>query len=648
MSQFLQKYADKFVSKWLILLLDLFVCAITFSFASVLRFNFDLIYINPDLFRYHLAFVLLVKIAVFTYFKSYTGIIRHTSIEDAKTLFKVNTLALGILLVSSAILWGGKANTYLHLPISILIIDYFVSSFILIFSRLLVKSIYENILGSFKTNVRVIIYGAGYLGLMVKNTLLKDKKKKYDILCFVDDNPQKINKTIEGIKVISKKDAIMHYIKSTNGSNVEVIFAIQSISPTRKAKIVEEFLSHEVTIKTTPPISQWMDGELKINQIQHIKIEDLLERETISINNVFVKQFISNKKVLVTGAAGSIGSELVRQLVKFSPSKLILIDQAESALYDLETELTRMDMGEKISNIRVEVLNVSNEKSIEKLFKEELPQLVFHAAAYKHVPLMEKNPYDAVNVNVFGTKNVADISSKYGVEKFVMVSTDKAVNPTNVMGATKRLSEMYVQGLNTHFGNSTRFIITRFGNVLGSNGSVIPLFKKQIENGGPITVTHKDIIRYFMTIPEACQLVLEASTMGKGGEIYVFDMGEPVKILDLAKKMIQLSGLILDKDIEIKFTGLRPGEKLFEELLHSNENTIPTYHNKIMIAKVVAEDFDILNNSLKRLKTVLKNMDNVEIVSELKKNIPEYISKNSIYESLDELEESTSYSNIAS
>lgn len=325
-----------------------------------------------------------------------------------------------------------------------------------------------------------------------------------------------------------------------------------------------------------------------------------------------------------------------------------MIDQAESALYDLETELTRMDMGEKISNIRVEVLNVSNEKSIEKLFKEELPQLVFHAAAYKHVPLMEKNPYDAVNVNVFGTKNVADISSKYGVEKFVMVSTDKAVNPTNVMGATKRLSEMYVQGLNTHFGNSTRFIITRFGNVLGSNGSVIPLFKKQIENGGPITVTHKDIIRYFMTIPEACQLVLEASTMGKGGEIYVFDMGEPVKILDLAKKMIQLSGLILDKDIEIKFTGLRPGEKLFEELLHSNENTIPTYHNKIMIAKVVAEDFDILNNSLKRLKTVLKNMDNVEIVSELKKNIPEYISKNSIYESLDELEESTSYSNIAS
>ncbi len=647
MSQFLQKYADRFVSKWLILVLDIFICAVTFSFASILRFNFDLIYINPDLFKYHLALILLVKVAVFVYFKSYTGIIRHTSIEDAKMLFKVNTLALAILLLCYAISWGERANTFLHLPISILLIDYFVSSFALIFSRLLVKSVYENILGSFKTNVNVIIYGAGYLGLMVKNTLMKDKKKKYDILYFVDDNPQKINKTIEGIKVISKKEAIASYINSSKSANVEIIFAIQSISPTRKTKIVEEFLSYEATIKTIPPISQWMDGELNINQIQHIKIEDLLERDSISINNKLVKQFITEKKVLVTGAAGSIGSELVRQLIKFSPSKLILIDQAESALYDLESELIRMDIGGILPNIRVEVLNVSNEKSIEKLFKEELPQVVFHAAAYKHVPLMEKNPYEAVKVNVFGTKIIANLSSKYGVEKFVMVSTDKAVNPTNVMGATKRLAEMYVQGLNRHHSNNTRFIITRFGNVLGSNGSVIPLFKKQIESGGPITVTHKDIIRYFMTIPEACQLVLEAGTMGKGGEVYVFDMGEPVKIVDLAKKMIQLSGLILGRDIEIKYTGLRPGEKLFEELLHSNENTIPTYHNKIMIAKVVAEDFDILTNSLKQLEVILSKMDNIEIVTELKRIIPEYISNNSIYEALDELEESSSYAKIA-
>lgn len=639
MSQFLQKYADRFVSKWLILVLDIFISAVTFSFASVLRFNFDLVYINPHLFKYHLIIVLFVKFCVFIYFKSYTGIIRHTSIEDAKMLFKVNTLVLGILLMCYTISWGNTINIYLHLPISIVFIDYFISSFALIFSRLLVKSIYENILGAFKTNVSVIIYGAGYLGLMVKNTLTKDKKKKYDILCFVDDNPRKINKTIEGINVISKKDAITSYISSSKGPTIEVIFAIQSISPVRKAKIVEEFLAHDVTIKTIPPISQWMDGELNINQIQHIKIEDLLERESISINNKFVKQFIENKKVLVTGAAGSIGSELVRQLIKFSPNKLILLDQAESALYDLETELIRMDTGQTLPNIRVEVLNVSNESSIEKIFKEELPQVVFHAAAYKHVPLMEKNPYEAVKVNVFGTKVIANLSSKYDVEKFVMVSTDKAVNPTNVMGATKRLAEMYVQGLNRHYGNNTRFIITRFGNVLGSNGSVIPLFRKQIENGGPITVTHPDIIRYFMTIPEACQLVLEAGTMGKGGEVYVFDMGEPVKIVDLAKKMVQLSGLVLDRDIQIKFTGLRPGEKLFEELLHSNENTIPTYHNKIMIAKVVAEDFDILTNSLKQLDMILSKMNNIEIVTELKKIIPEYISNNSIYESLDVLEE---------
>lgn len=638
MSQFLQKYADRFVSKWLILVLDLFICATTFSFASILRFNFDLIYINPNLFKYHLAIILVVKMAVFVYFKSYTGIIRHTSIEDAKMLFRVNTLSLGILLLCYVISWGGQTNTFLHLPLSILVIDYFVSSFALIFSRLLVKSIYENILGSFKTNVSVIIYGAGYLGLMVKNTLMKDKKKKYEILCFVDDNPQKINKTIEGVKVISRKEAINNYIKDYKGSAVEVIFAIQSIPPTTKTKIVEEFLSNEVTIKTIPPISQWMDGELNINQIQHIKIEDLLEREAISINNRLVKQFITDKKVLVTGAAGSIGSELVRQLIKFSPSKLVLIDQAESALYDLETELIRMDIGGVLPNIRVEILNVSSEKSVEKLFREERPQVVFHAAAYKHVPLMEKNPYNAVKVNVFGTKNVANLSSKYGVEKFVMVSTDKAVNPTNVMGATKRLAEMYVQGLNTYHGNSTRFIITRFGNVLGSNGSVIPLFKKQIEVGGPITVTHPDIIRYFMTIPEACQLVLEAGTMGKGGEVYVFDMGEPVKIVDLAKKMVQLSGLVLDRDIKIVFTGLRPGEKLFEELLHSNENTIPTYHNKIMIAKVVAEDFDMLSTAFQKLETIISKMDNVEIVMALKKLIPEYVSNNSVYEKLDKLE----------
>jgi FlaA1/EpsC-like NDP-sugar epimerase len=643
MSQLLQRYADRFVSKWLVLGLDILICSVTFSFASILRFNFDLVHINPHLFKYHLAFVLFIKICVFAYSKSYTGIIRHTSIEDAKMLFKVNTIALIILLISYGISWEEKAYTYLHIPASILLIDYFVASFALIFSRLLVKSIYENILSSFKTNVNVIIYGAGYLGLMVKNTLVKDKKRKYDVICFVDDNPQKINKTIEGIKVISKKEAINNYI--SKGSNIEVIFAIQSISPTKKTKIVEAFLSHDITIKTVPPISQWMDGELSINQIQNIKIEDLLERDAISINNKLVKQFIVNKTVLVTGAAGSIGSELVRQLIKFSPQKLILVDQAESALYDLETELIRMDMGMGaiLPNIRVEVLNVSNEKLIEKLFKEELPQVVFHAAAYKHVPLMEKNPYKAVKVNVFGTKIVANLSSKYGVEKFVMVSTDKAVNPTNVMGATKRLAEMYVQGLNSHHGNHTRFIITRFGNVLGSNGSVIPLFKKQIENGGPITVTHKDIIRYFMTIPEACQLVLEAGTMGKGGEVYVFDMGQPVKIVDLAKKMIQLSGLTLNRDIEIKYTGLRPGEKLFEELLHSNENTIPTYHNKIMIAKVVAEDFDILSDSLKKLEITISKINNVEIVTELKRIIPEYISNNSIYEKLDTLEESSPY-----
>ena len=427
-----------------------------------------------------------------------------------------------------------------------------------------------------------------------------------------------------------------------------MVFAIQSIESTRKTKIIEEFLDLGVVIKSIPPIEQWISGELRINQIQNIKIEDLLEREPIKISNHLVKHFIQNKIVMVTGAAGSIGSELVRQLIRFNPQKIILIDQAESPLYDLETELLRLENQDiqKIA-IRTEVASVSNVVYLEKIFVEEKPQVIFHAAAYKHVPMMEKNPYRAVSVNVLGTQIVADLASKYGVEKFVMISTDKAVNPTNVMGASKRLAEMYVQSLNGRPYNHTRFIITRFGNVLGSNGSVVPLFKKQIENGGPLTVTHPDIIRYFMTIPEACQLVLEACTMGKGGEVYVFDMGEPVKIVDLARKMVQLSGLELDKDIAIQFTGLREGEKLYEELLNDNENTLPTYHTKIMIARVMPEDYGVLSKGLGSFKEYLLKGDFVKIVAHLKSLVPEYVSNNSVYEQLDNTKsETSSYTEI--
>ncbi len=640
MANFLGKYPERFASKWLILLVDLFICFVTFTIAVFVHFNFELTYVEPYIYKYHLFFVLCIRAVFFIFFKSYEGIIRHTSMEDAALLLKVVTISsIFIFLLSN---FGCYHNiVYLCIPPRITIISYFITLFALIFSRFLVKGLYDSFFRKIKLTSSVIIYGTGYMGLITKNSLLNDKVKNYKVLCFIDDNPQKINKTVEGIRVLSSEEAIEKYITNPNSKeeNIEVVFAIQNISPLAKAKIAEDFLAKGIILKSIPPINKWIKGELTSKQIQRIEIDDLLERDPIAINNKFVERFINNKRILVTGAAGSIGGELVRQLIKFSPKKIILIDQAESALYDLETELLRTNSAENkvLPNIRVEVYDVTNEKLMESLFNEELPQVIFHAAAYKHVPLMEKNPYQAVRVNVLGTKVVANLASKFGTEKFVMISTDKAVNPTNVMGASKRLAEMYVQGLDSHHNNNTRFIITRFGNVLGSNGSVIPLFKKQIENGGPITVTHKDIIRYFMTIPEACQLVLEAGTMGKGGEIYVFDMGKPVKIVDLAKKMVQLSGLELGKDINIIFTGLRPGEKLFEELLNSNENTQPTYHHKIMIAKVVAEDYDLLNLAIKNIESALVKLDNKAIVLELKKLIPEYISNNSIYENLDEL-----------
>lgn len=637
MPRLLLLFNKKFASKWLIFLVDLLICTVTFSFAVIIHHDFAFATIDAPLYWANLLLVLGVRALFFLYFRSFEGIIRHTSIEDALLMLKVITLgSVAIIFLSNFAKYNGLDAFYI--PLRITIVSYFMTLFAIILSRFLVKSIFDNFMKKIKSETPVIIYGTGYMGLITKNSLMKDHYKKYKVLCFVDDNPQKVNKTIEGIKILSRQAAMERYILNPDyNGEVEVMFAIQNISPVVKAKIAEEFLNVGVIMKSIPHFDKWIKGELTSKQIHNIEIDELLERESIKINNRMVESFIKGKKILVTGAAGSIGSELVRQLIRFAPQRLILVDQAESALYDVEMELHRMKdlKGFCIDHLRAEVFDVTNEALMNQLFKEELPEVVFHAAAYKHVPLMEKNPYQAVRINVFGTKTVADLASKYKVEKFVMISTDKAVNPTNVMGATKRLAEMYVQGLNAHFESQTRFIVTRFGNVLGSNGSVIPLFKKQIEQGGPLTVTHPDIIRYFMTIPEACQLVLEAGTMGKGGEVYVFDMGEPVKIVDLAKKMVQLSGLKLGIDIDIQFTGLRPGEKLYEELLHTSENTIPTYHHKILIAKVVGQDFEVLVQQLNQFKHQLGRIDARLIVSQLKKLIPEYISKNSEYESLD-------------
>lgn len=634
MVKFLYKFNDRFVSKWLVLAVDMFIVGMAFLLATAIRFNFKLTYTDPFLFKYHLVGVIFIKSSVFLLLGSYKGIIRHTSVEDAKLLFKASLFSSMLIYLLSWIDIKFYSN-YFHIPLSIVIIDFFVLSLGLIASRFLIKAVYESLLNTFKSNKAVIIYGSGQLGMITKNTLQNDRKNLYQILCFVDDNPNKTGKTIEGIKVLNKED-VKKLIENKRHLDIELIMAVQAISPIRKSEIADEFMDLGLKIRMVPPVSHWINGQLSVNQIQNIRIEDLLERPTIQINNRLVNDYLESKVVMITGAAGSIGSEIVRQILTFHPTQIILIDQAESPLYDLETEFSRLKNKTKGEvNLKYEIRNIINAVQMEKLFQKYKPQIIFHAAAYKHVPMMEENPFKAVEVNTLGTAMLARLASKYKAEKFVFISTDKAVNPTNVMGASKRLAEMYVQSLNRHHQNETRFVVTRFGNVLGSNGSVIPLFKKQIEKGGPVTVTHKEIIRYFMTIPEACQLVLEAGTMGKGGEIYVFDMGVPVKILDLAERMIRLSGFEPYTQIPILFSGLRAGEKLYEELLGDKETTLPTHHPKIMVARLKAGDYEELEKNFTETRSELNAMTPAEIVQYLKKMVPEFISNNSVYEIFD-------------
>jgi FlaA1/EpsC-like NDP-sugar epimerase len=594
--------------------------------------NFQLSEIDLTVFASQLVFVLGLRLLAFLFFQSYAGIIRHTSIEDAILILKaVFTGTVGAVLVSGVIRNTLGFEHVFNLSASILIIDFFICLFWMVILRFFVKSFYESFINQFKPTIGVLIYGAGYTGMLTKNVFQTDRSTNYKILGFIDDNESKIGKTIEGIKVFSLPEVLDKFVGSNDG--MEVIMAINNMSAKSKRKISDIFLDRGVVVKALPPVDKWVEGEFAMNQIHNVKIEDLLGREVIQMNNKRIGEEISGKVILVTGAAGSIGSEIVRQLIAYFPSKLVLVDQAESALYDLEYELA----GKVPANVQliVNVADVSDTRRIAKIFKSHQPNIIFHAAAYKHVPLMENNPYEAIKTNVIGTRILAEMASEVGVEKFVMVSTDKAVNPTNVMGATKRLAEMYTQSMNQLEGVKTKFIATRFGNVLGSNGSVIPLFKKQIERGGPVTVTHPEITRYFMTIPEACELVLEAATMGQGGEVFVFDMGESVKIIDLAKKMITLSGLRVDKDIEIRYTGLRPGEKLYEELLNNDENTLPTHHPKILIAEVNTPSYAYMEVATNDLNHLLSSGNNNSIVAKIKEIIPEYKSNNSVFETLD-------------
>ena len=613
--------------KWCILTIDLVICFFSLLLAYLLRFNFTLPEREIKLLPYILPYVVIVKAIIFIIAKTNAGIIRYTSTRDSIRILISVMIASFIFSIVNLVPFYYFDGKFL-IPFSIIIIDFITCTFVLTGFRIVVKVAYLELNNPSSKKTNVIIFGAGESGVIAKRAIDRDAGSKYKVLAFLDEDTKKIGKKIEDIPIFSLTE--LENLLKTN-TVAHLILSIQKLKPEKKKNIIETCLSYNTKVLSVPNVSNWINGELSFKQIKKVKIEDLLERDIIKIDEKRVKKDFSDKVVLITGAAGSIGSEIARQIANFIPKKLILLDQAESQLFYLEIELQN-----KYRHCPFEIVigDIKNEKKMDNLFMANKPDYVFHAAAYKHVPMMENNPEEAILTNVSGTKLLADLSVKYEVSKFIMISTDKAVNPTSVMGASKRIAEIYVQALNQN--GKTKFITTRFGNVLGSNGSVVTLFKSQIENGGPVTITHPDVTRYFMTIPEACQLVLEAGSMGKGGEIFIFDMGHSVKIIDLAKKMIKLSGLTLGKDIQIITTGLRPGEKLYEELLNCEENTLPTHHPQIMIAKVRVYNLTTISNDIDGLIEKSRDKDKIEIVKLMKQIVPEYKSKNSVFEQLDE------------
>ena len=615
---------------WCVMIIDILLVAISVYFALFTRDNFQFpSHLYTSDWVYAPIVIVLVRFVLFEIFQTHHQVVRYTSTKDVVKIFWA--CFLGTFLLGIVNFIDYSLTKHFLIPNSIWIMEFFFTTVLLLIYRFAFKLYFLETMNPAKRRKNIVIFGAGSSGVTTKRTIDRDNASKYNVLAFFDEDSSKIDMQLESLPVIDFKD-LDQFLRINNVSFL--IIAVQKITNAKVKEITDIALPYNVKVLKVPPVSRWLNGNLSFKQIKTVKIEDLLERDPIQLDLSLLNPELNDQTIMITGAAGSIGSEIVRQLLNFKYKRLVLIDEAETPCFFLQNEIMQIN---GMDRVNLHIFDICDTVQLEKYMSEYKPDIIYHAAAYKHVPMMEKNVRSAIKVNVAGTKSLADLAVKYGAKKFVMVSTDKAVNPTNVMGASKRIAEMYVQSLNFH-QSTTKFVTTRFGNVLGSNGSVIPIFRKQIESGGPVTITHPDITRYFMTISEACQLVITAGAMGKGGEIFIFDMGKSVRIYDLAKKMIQLSGLTLDKDISIEVTGLRPGEKLYEELLANEENTLKTPHKKIMIAKVRTYEYDQLISKIENL-IAHQNDDDFTIVTLMKEVVEEYKSNNSIFEAIDNKEQ---------